>query len=164
MKHGKLLIFHKENVLWDVSGFSKLNINLTVQLKDSRQYWSKGYTQSYGIDYQEKFAPVAKLNTIRILLSLAVNLDWPLLQLDVKNTFLNVQLEEEVYMDNPEGFRGISPRNKVCKLKRSLYGLKQSPKSWFDRFLQVLKSHQYKQCQADHTLFTNMQLMESVLY
>lgn len=115
---------------------------------------AKGYTQSYGIDYQETFAPVAKLNTIRILLSLAVNLDWPLLQLDVKNAFLNGKLEEEVYMDIPEGFRDNSTRNKVCKLKRSIYGLKQSPRAWFDRFSLVLKSHQYKQCQADHTLFT----------
>ena len=62
---------------------------------------ANGFTQSYGIDYQETFAPVEKLNTVRVLLSLASNLDWPLYQLDVKNVFLNGDLEEEVYMEIP---------------------------------------------------------------
>jgi len=69
---------------------------------------AKGFTQSYGIDYEETFAPVAKLNTIRIILSLATNLDWPLIQQDVKNAFLNGNLEEEVYMDIPEGLQNSS--------------------------------------------------------
>ncbi|CAH9104475.1 unnamed protein product, partial [Cuscuta europaea] len=77
----------------------------------------KGYTQTYGIDYRETFAPVAKLNTIRILLSLAANLDWPLQQLDMKNAFLNGKLEEEVYMSPPPGFEG-QYGSKVCKLEK----------------------------------------------
>jgi len=95
---------------------------------------AKGFTQSYGIDYQETFAPVAKLNTVRVLLSLAVNQDWPLYQLDVKNAFLNGDLEEEVYTIIPPGLENRSNRELVCKLKKSLYGLKQSPRAWFDRF------------------------------
>jgi len=64
---------------------------------------ARGFTQSYGVDYEETFAPVAKLNTVRVLMSLAVNLDWPLYQLDIKNAFLNGELAEEVYMKMPPG-------------------------------------------------------------
>ena len=62
---------------------------------------AKGYTQTYGIDYQETFSPIAKLNTVRVLISIAANLEWPLHQLDVKNAFLYGNLEKEVYMDIP---------------------------------------------------------------
>ena len=83
---------------------------------------AKGFTQTYGIDYSETFPPVAKLNTVRILLSLAANLDWPLHQLDVKNAFLNGGLKEEVYMDIPPGFENKFGSN-LCKLN-NLYGLR----------------------------------------
>ncbi|CAJ2646885.1 unnamed protein product [Trifolium pratense] len=114
---------------------------------------AKGFTQTYGIDYSDTFAPVAKLNTVRILLSLAANLDWPLHQLDVKNAFLNGDLEEEVYMDIPPGFEDKFGSN-VCKLNKSLYGLKQSPRAWFEKFTYSMKKQGYIQGQADHTLFT----------
>lgn len=114
---------------------------------------AKGYTQTYGVDYQETFAPVAKINTVRVLLSLAANLDWPLQQLDVKNAFLNGDLEEEVYMELPPGFDGEKKNGKVCRLRKSLYGLKQSPRAWFDRFAKAIRRQEYQQAQADHTLF-----------
>ncbi|KAL5840582.1 hypothetical protein ACOSQ4_013190 [Xanthoceras sorbifolium] len=114
---------------------------------------AKGYSQSYGVDYQETFAPVAKLNTIRVLLSLAANLDWNLHQLDIKNAFLNGDLEEEVYMAIPPGLETKNNANKVCKLQKSLYGLKQSPRAWFGRFTRAVKQNGYRQCQSDHTLF-----------
>lgn len=101
---------------------------------------AKGFTQTYGIDYQETFAPVAKLNTVRILLSLAANLDWSLHQLDVKNAFLNGDLEDEIYMEIPPGFNTNHNVNKVCKLQKSLCGLKQSPRAWFDRFTKAVKN------------------------
>ena len=104
---------------------------------------AKGFTQTYGIDYNETFAPIAKLNTIRVLLSLAANLDWELHQIDVKNAFLNGELEEEVYMVQPPGFEEKTP-NIVCKLNKSLYGLKQSPQAWFNHFSKVVKDLSYK--------------------
>ena len=85
---------------------------------------ARGYTQAYGIDYQETFAHVAKLNTIRIMISLAINLDWPLLQYDIKNAFLNGDLKEEIYMDIPPGYDNPTSIGKVCRLKKALYGLK----------------------------------------
>ena len=105
---------------------------------------SKGYTLTYGIDYQETFAPVAKINTICVLLSLAVNLNWPLQQLHVMNAFLNGELEEEEYMDLPPGFDSERKNGKVYRLKKLLYGLKQSLRAWFDRFTRAIQQHGYK--------------------
>ncbi|XP_071901935.1 retrovirus-related Pol polyprotein from transposon RE1 isoform X4 [Coffea arabica] len=112
---------------------------------------AKGYTQTYGIDYQETFAPVAKMNTVRVILSLAVNLDWPLRQFDVKNAFLHGELTEEVFMDPPQGF--TLEEGKVCRLKKALYGLKQSPRAWFGRLTHAMEEYGFKQASADHTLF-----------
>ena len=112
---------------------------------------ARGYTQTYGIDYHETFAPVAKMNTIRILISLAVNLDWPLNQYDIKNAFLHGDLKE-VYMECPPGYEGITTKGKVCKLRKTLNGLKQSPRAWFGRFSQALKTLGYHQCNGEHTL------------
>lgn len=95
---------------------------------------------------------VEKLNTVRVLLSLAANLDWPLQQLDVKNAFLNGDLEEEMYMDAPPGFDGEFG-SKVCRLMKSLYGLKQSPRAWFEKFTDSVKRQGYTQAQTDHTMF-----------
>ena len=112
----------------------------------------KGYTQTYGVDYQDTFAPVAKMNTVRILLSLATHDNWQLIQYDVKNTFLHSDLDEEIYMNIPPGFAG-NMSNNVCKLKKALYGRKQSPRAWFGRFSKVMKEFGYKQSKGDHTLF-----------
>ncbi|CAL9016991.1 unnamed protein product [Prunus brigantina] len=114
---------------------------------------AKGYTQTYGVDYLETFAPVAKLNTVRVLLSLAANRDWPLLQFDVKNAFLHGDLKEEIYMDLPPGIPVTSKDGVVCKLRKSLYGLKQSPRAWFGRFASSMKKFGYVQSNSDHTLF-----------
>ena len=119
---------------------------------------AKGYTQTYGIDYQETFSPVAKLNTVRVLLSLAANLDWPLHQLDVKNAFLYGDLEEEVYMDIPPGYTASSKAKIACKLQRALYGLKQSPRAWFGRFSSAMRKYGFQQSNSDHTLFLKHRL------
>ena len=106
---------------------------------------AKGYSQTYGVDYAETFAPVAKINTVRILLSLAVNLDWLLHQFDVKNAFLHGHLREEVYMALPPGCNlQMEGSKQVCRLQKSLYGLKQSPRAWFGRFTSSMKTFGYR--------------------
>ncbi len=114
---------------------------------------AKGYSQTYGIDYDETFAPVAKMSTVRTLISCAANYDWPLYQLDVKNAFLHGNLQEEVYLEIPPGFATDQTKGKVLKLKKSLYGLKQSPRAWFDRLRRAMCNMGYKQCNSDHTVF-----------
>ncbi|CAL9002383.1 unnamed protein product [Prunus brigantina] len=109
------------------------------------------------VDYTETFAPVAKLNTVRVLLSLAANHDWPLLQFDVKNAFLHGDLKEEIYMDPPPGIPVTSKEGMVCKLRKSLYGLKQSPRAWFGRFAASMRKSGYVQSNSDHTLFLKRQ-------
>jgi hypothetical protein len=114
---------------------------------------AKGYSQTYGVDYDETFAPVAKMNSVRILISIAANRGWKLYQLDVKNAFLHGDLQEEIYMEIPPGFGSKETDGKVCRLKKSLYGLKQSPRAWFGRFRKEICSLGYRQSNADHTLF-----------
>ena len=86
---------------------------------------AKGFTKIYAIDYTKTFSPMAKLNIVRVLLSLVANLDWPLFQLNVKNVFLHGDLEEYVYMDIPPEYMPSSGTKVLCKLERALYGLKQ---------------------------------------
>ena len=114
---------------------------------------AKGFTLFYGIDYQEIFALLAKLNTIRVLLYVVANLDWKILKLDIKNAFLNRELEDELFMDTPPCFEDAYGIDTAFKLKNSLCGLKQSPRAWFDRFSKAVKKHGYTQAQCDHTLF-----------
>lgn len=115
----------------------------------------KGIHNLYGIDYQETFAPVAKLNTMRVLLSLVSNQDWPLHQFDVKNAFSHGDLIKEVYMDPLTSILEYSNTTMVCKLKKGLYELKQSSRAWFGRFTKSMKIFCYKQSNLDHTLFLN---------
>lgn len=132
----------------------KYNADGTIERYKARLV-AKGYTQTYDIDYTETFAPVAKLNIVRVLISLAANLDWQLQQLDLKNAFLNGELEEEVFMTLPPGFCKINEEKWVCKLKKSLFGPKP-PRAWFDRFAKVLKNQGYRQGQSDHTMFLRL--------
>ena len=105
----------------------------------------KGYTQKEGIDYEETFSLVAMLKSIRILLSIATHYDYEIWKMDVKTAFLNGNFEKEIYIMQREGFLAKNQEHMVCKLKRSIYGLKQASRSWNIRFDQAIKSSGFKQ-------------------
>src|SRR3954454_8629468 len=107
----------------------KIDMDGNVQTYKARLV-AKGYTQTQGIDYDETFSPVAKIQSIRILLAIASFHDYEIWQMDVKTAFLNGKLTENVYMVQPEGFINSKYPNRVCKLERSIYGLIQASRSW----------------------------------
>ncbi|GJS59834.1 trichome birefringence-like protein 42 [Tanacetum coccineum] len=107
---------------------------------------AKGYTQTQGLDYEETFSPVAYIRAIRILIAIAAYYDYEIWQMDVKTAFLNGYLKcEEVYMEQPEGFVNPKYPNRVCKLKRSIYGLKQASRQWNKRFDDEIKKFGFSQ-------------------
>lgn len=112
-----------------------------------------GNHQVEGIDYNETFAPVAKMTTVRAFLAVAAAKNWELHQMDVHNAFLHGDLFEEVYTKIPFGFQGDKP-GKVCRLRKSLYGLKQAPRCWFAKLSQSLREYGFIQSYSDYSLFT----------
>jgi hypothetical protein len=109
------------------------------------------------MDYQETFSLVIKLNTIRVVLSLTVNFDWPLHQFDVKNTFFHDDLKEKVYINIPPCYMATLESKIVCKLQQALYELKQSHRVWSRRFILAMKKHGFQQSNSDHMLFLKHQ-------
>ncbi|GJT52307.1 retrovirus-related pol polyprotein from transposon TNT 1-94 [Tanacetum coccineum] len=132
---------------------NKLDENGVVSRNKARLV-AQGYNQQEGIDYDETYAPVARLESIRILLAYACALDFKLFQMDVKSAFLNGFINEEVYVAQPLGFIDFEKSDHVYKLKKDLYGLKQAPKAWYDRLKAFLIKHEYKMGMVDNTLFT----------
>ncbi|GJX05384.1 retrovirus-related pol polyprotein from transposon TNT 1-94 [Tanacetum coccineum] len=114
----------------------------------------QGYNQQEGIDYDETYAPIARLESIRILLAYACALDFKLFQMDVKSVFLNGFTNEEVYVTQPLRFIDFEKPDHVYKLNKALYGLKQEPKAWYDRLKSFITKHEYKMGMVDNTLFT----------
>ncbi|KAA0042921.1 Retrovirus-related Pol polyprotein from transposon TNT 1-94 [Cucumis melo var. makuwa] len=129
----------------------KTHSDATIERHKARLV-AKGYSQEYGIDYEETFAHVAHMTSVRSLLAVAATKQWPLLQMDVKNDFLNGTLSEKVYMKPPPGT--YSPPHKVCLLRRALYGLKQAPRAWFATFSSTITQLGFTSSPHDIALFT----------
>jgi hypothetical protein len=115
---------------------------------------AKGYAQVAGLDFEETFAPVPRLESIRILLSYAAHHSFRLFQMDVKSAFLNGPIKEEVYEEQPPGFKDDRYPDHVYKLSKALYGLKQAPRAWYQCLRDFLISNAFKVGKADPTLFT----------
>ncbi len=122
---------------------------------------AKGYNQKYGVDYFETFAPVVKVQTLRTLLAIAANLELHVHQIDINTAFLNGTLEEEVYVEPPPGTNICQP-NQVLKLKRSLYGLKQSPRAWNATLVKFLNKFGLTQIKSDSCVFVNKYIMLAI--
>ena len=109
----------------------------------------KGYRQREGVDYAEVFAPVTRMETVRLLISIATQNKWPIFQMDVKSAFLNGVLKEEVYIEQPLGYMRRGEEKKVLRLKKALYGLKQAPRAWNDRIHTYFVENKYEQCSVN---------------
>jgi hypothetical protein len=113
----------------------------------------KRYSQKEGIDFHDIFSPVVKIVSIRSVLTLVALLDLELEKLDVKSSFLHVDLDEGIYMEKLEGFVQIHNKKFVCKLKKSLYGMRQSPRQWYKKFDSFMMSHNYTRSEYDHFVY-----------
>ncbi len=131
----------------------KMKVDGTID-KFKARLVAKGFTQRQGIDYFDTYAPVARIATIRLLISLTSIYNLVVHQMDVKTAFLNGELEEEVYMEQPEGFVVPGQEHKVCKLVKSLYGLKQAPKQWHQKFDKVVLANGYKINESDKCIYS----------
>ena len=114
---------------------------------------AKGYAQKHGLDYDETFSPVVRFSSIRALAAFAIQNDMQIHQMDVVTAFLNGELDEKIYMEQPEGYVQAGKEHLVCKLKKSLYGLKQSPRCWNKAFTDYLESIGFKESGADSCVF-----------
>uniref|UniRef100_A0A2N9IVE1 Integrase catalytic domain-containing protein n=1 Tax=Fagus sylvatica TaxID=28930 RepID=A0A2N9IVE1_FAGSY len=139
------------NPLWQQAMTEELQALEKTHTWDLARLVAKGYAQEYGIDYEETFAPVARITSVRSLLAIAAVHQWPLFQMDVKNAFLNGDLTEEVYMQAPPGYSDYP--DKVCLLRRALYGLKQAPRAWFAKFSSIVHQFGFSSSSHDTALF-----------
>jgi hypothetical protein len=125
-----------------------------IVVRNKARLVAQCYTQVEGLDFGETYAPIARLEAIRILLAYACAHNIKLYQMDVKSAFLNGYINEEVYVEQPPGFKDDKKPNHVYKLKKVLYGLKQAPREWYERLRDFLLSKGFKMGKVDTTLFT----------
>lgn len=127
---------------------------LGAVIKHKARLVAKGYVQQQGIDFEEVFAPVARMETVRVLLAVAAHHGWPIHHMDVKSAFLNGDLAEEVYVTQPPGFTAKGEEGKVLKLHKALYGLRQAPRAWNVKLDKSLGKLGFTRCKTDHALYT----------
>jgi len=121
--------------------------------KYKARFVARGFSQIEGINYDETFAPVMRYSSIRSILALLTQMGWHIHQMDVKNSFLNGVIEEEVYIEQPEGFDIFDSESHVCQLKRELYGMKQAPHAWYTRIDIYFTRFGFTKSEADANLY-----------
>ena len=124
---------------------------------------AKRYSYVSRIDFGDIFSPVSKVTSIRLLLSIVIAFDFEVEQMDVKTKFLHGDLEEEIYMKQPEGFAVKGKKELVCKLKKSLYGLKQSPRMWYQKFDTYMLGLGFTRRKEDHCVYSKL-IGEHLIY
>jgi hypothetical protein len=144
----------KKNVVGTKWMFHNKQDEFGVVTRNKARLVAKGYSHVEGLDFEETFAPIARLDSIHILLVYATHYDFKLYQMDVKSDFLNGPIKEEVYVEQPPGFEDQEYPNHVYKLHKALYELKQAPRAWYERLRDFLTQNDFKIGKADSTLFT----------
>jgi hypothetical protein len=127
----------------------------SVVTKNKARLVAQGFTQVEGLDFEETYAPVARLEAIRMLLAFAAHHDFKLYQIDIKSTFLNGPIQELVYVEQPPGFEDPKFSNHVYKLQKAIYGLKQAPRAWYECLKELLLKQGFQISKADPTIFTH---------
>ena len=141
---------------------SKFNANGSLQ-KHKARLVAKGYAQVPGVDFFETFSPVARIDTIRTILAMAAEKGWKIFQFDVKSAFLNGELQEEVYVEQPLGFEIKGSEKKVYKLEKALYGLKQAPRAWYSRIDKYFMGRNFQKSESEPTLYVKVQGVDEIL-
>jgi hypothetical protein len=137
------------NIIGTKSIFKNKSDEHGIVIRNKARLVAQRYTQIEGVDFDETFTPVACLESIRILLSIACHLRFKLYQMDVKSAFINGIIQEEVYVEQPKGFQDPHYPQHVCKLKKVLYGLKQAPWAWYEHLTTYLLAKGFTRGRAD---------------
>lgn len=157
----------EENKTWELTtlplGKKKIGLKWIYKLKKDAEgriikhkarLVAKGYIQEHGVDFDEVYAPVTRLETVRLLLALAAKNSWEVHHLDVKTAFLNGEIKEDVYVSQPEGFEQAGKEHMVYKLLKALYGLHQAPRAWYEKLNACLVNLGFVRCPYEHAVYT----------
>ncbi|KAL4563757.1 hypothetical protein LXL04_027802 [Taraxacum kok-saghyz] len=142
---------------------TKLNEKGEIE-KHKARLVAKGYGQEFGVDSVEVYAPVARMDTIRLMIALAAQKGWNIYQMDVQSAFLHGTLEEDVYVQQPQGYVVENNEEKVYKLQKALYGLKQAPRAWFSRIEAYFIKEGFARSSSEHTLFIKAKSTDKLLF
>ncbi|GJS31402.1 ribonuclease H-like domain-containing protein [Tanacetum coccineum] len=152
-----------ESMQDELNQFKRLDVWELVKCPNKSRLVTKGYHQEEGMDFEESFALVTRLEAVRIFVAYAAHKNFPIFQMDLKTTFLNGPLKEEVFVRQPDGFVDPEFPNHVYRLKKALYGLKQAPRAWYDKLSSFLIEHHFTKGIVDLTLFSRRSLKDDIL-